>query len=168
MTAYERILDLCDKNGIAQTKLEKELGFSRGSIGKSKQHEMTHSRLQKIADYFEVSVDYLIGATDIPFLVETTSPDTEAYARRLKEYNDRLSQMILDHEYLKSVMPTRSECDLIMAFRNADYRTQRSVLMALGLDEQEEELRAAHERTDIETTKEMKQHDYDIMKGDDF
>lgn len=167
MTAYERIVDLCRKKGIAQTKLEKELGFSRGSIGKSKQHEMTHARLQKIADYFAVSVDYLMGVSDIPHKID--SPVLKAAEKRWKLYNDELSKLLVEHEFLKFVSPTHEECDLILAFRKAPGHIQQSILTMLQVDTAgNEELKAAHERTDIETNSEMKQHDYNIMKGDDF
>ena len=61
MSAYNTILYLCEKSGIAVTALEKELGFGRGSIGKLKNGgSMSSSRLQKIADYFGVTTDYLM------------------------------------------------------------------------------------------------------------
>lgn len=60
MSAYENVVNLCKSHGIAQTALEKELGFARGSIGKMKTSNMTHARLQKIADYFNVSIDFIL------------------------------------------------------------------------------------------------------------
>lgn len=66
MGAYENVIDLCKSYGIPQTILEKELGFSRGSIGKMKTSKMTHERLQKIADYFHVSVEYILTGKDKP------------------------------------------------------------------------------------------------------
>ena len=65
MSAYNTILYLCEKSGIAVTALEKELGFGRGSIGKLKNGgSMSSSRLQKIADYFGVSLDYLMNGVE--------------------------------------------------------------------------------------------------------
>ena len=62
MGMYERIKELCDKKGIAVTSLESELGFGRGSIGKLKKGGSTSAkRLEMIARYFDVSVDYLSG-----------------------------------------------------------------------------------------------------------
>lgn len=60
MSAYDIIKSLCDKKGIAVTALEKELNFGRGSIGKMRKGDPSAQRLQKIADYFGVSVDYLM------------------------------------------------------------------------------------------------------------
>lgn len=64
-TIYERIKHLCDTRNIAVTTLEKELEFGRGSIGKLKNGINTSSaRLQKIADYFGVSLGYLMGTEE--------------------------------------------------------------------------------------------------------
>ena len=67
MTFFERFETLRKKRGISQGKLEKELGFSNGSISKWKNSTPTAERLQKIADYFGVSVQYLMtGEEDTP------------------------------------------------------------------------------------------------------
>ena len=60
MTVYERIESLRKERKISQGNLEKELGFSNGSISKWKTSMPKTERLQKIADYFGVSVDYLM------------------------------------------------------------------------------------------------------------
>ena len=64
MSTYEIIKKLCRERGIAVTALEKELGFGRGSIGKLRNSQTSAERLQKIADYFNVTVDYLVNGTD--------------------------------------------------------------------------------------------------------
>ena len=61
MTVYERIESLRKSSGLSQGKLEKELGFSNGSVSKWKNSTPTSERLQKLADYFNVSIDYLVG-----------------------------------------------------------------------------------------------------------
>ncbi len=60
MTLYERIETLRNSKGISQGKLEKELGFSNGSYSKWKNSTPTPDRLQKVADYFNVSINYLL------------------------------------------------------------------------------------------------------------
>lgn len=60
MTLFERIEELCNSRGISQGKLEKELGFSNGSISKWKNSTPNPDRLKKLADYFGVSVEYLM------------------------------------------------------------------------------------------------------------
>lgn len=60
MTFYERIEALRKSKGLSQGSLEKELEFSNGSISKWKHSMPTPERLKKLADYFHVSVDYLV------------------------------------------------------------------------------------------------------------
>lgn len=57
---FDRIELLRKDRGISQGKLEKELGFSNGSISKWKQSTPNPERLKKLAEYFGVSFDYLI------------------------------------------------------------------------------------------------------------
>ena len=60
MTFYERIESLRKSKGISQGSLEKELGFSNGSVSKWRNSMPTPERLKKLADFFHVSVDYLV------------------------------------------------------------------------------------------------------------
>lgn len=75
-TFYERIESLRKANGISQGTLEKTLGFSNGSISKWRTCMPTPTRLQKLAEYFHVTVDYLVtgnATTSCP----TTSLDAK-------------------------------------------------------------------------------------------
>lgn len=59
MTVLERIKQLCrEKKNISITTLEQRLGFSNGSLSKAK--DIPSSRIMQIADYLEISVDYLM------------------------------------------------------------------------------------------------------------
>ncbi len=42
-------------------KLDAELGFGNGTIGKWDRYAPSSDKLQKVANYFEVSTDYLLG-----------------------------------------------------------------------------------------------------------
>lgn len=64
MTTYDVISELCKNRNLAITALERELGFGRGSIGKLRTGNTTLERLQKIADYFGVTVNYLTTGTE--------------------------------------------------------------------------------------------------------
>lgn len=82
MTVYERIEKLRKQHKISQGNLEKELGFSNGSISKWRQSTPTFERLQKLADYFGVSVDYLMnGAGDNDSSLNEFPPEIRAAAR---------------------------------------------------------------------------------------
>ena len=55
---YEKIKDLCKQKGVTISKMERDLGFAKGSISKIDRHSPSAERLDKIAAYFGVSVDY--------------------------------------------------------------------------------------------------------------
>ena len=61
MALKERIKNLCVLDGISLPKLESALGFGSGTILKWDKASPTLAKLQKVADYFGVSVSYLIG-----------------------------------------------------------------------------------------------------------
>ncbi|MFS9151572.1 helix-turn-helix transcriptional regulator [Streptococcus infantis] len=76
-TAFERIKDLADKHRISLNDLEDKLGISRNSLYGIKKANPKSDRLQQIADYFNVSTDYLLGRTDNPNIAgdTVTTPD---------------------------------------------------------------------------------------------
>ena len=63
---FEKIKELADKQGISLNKLEEKLGFSRNTIYNMKKSTPNVERVSMIADYFNVSTDYLLGRTDNP------------------------------------------------------------------------------------------------------
>lgn len=73
---YEKIKELADKRGISLTKLEEDLGYSRNTLYKLKSQKPNAERISEIADYFNVSTDYLLGRTDNPKI--TTGSDASA------------------------------------------------------------------------------------------
>lgn len=64
MTTFDRVKELCNKHGITMVQLEEKVGFGRNSIYSWKKNRPSSDRLEKVADYFNVSVDYLLGRTD--------------------------------------------------------------------------------------------------------
>ncbi|MFI3617531.1 helix-turn-helix domain-containing protein [Enterococcus avium] len=64
MNPYEKIKELTKERGISVRELEKRLGFSNGYFSKWKNVSPNSDGLQKVANYFDVSVDYLLDRTD--------------------------------------------------------------------------------------------------------
>ncbi len=64
-----RIKELREERGLSQAKLAKELGVGTGSVGmwESTQEIPPVKKLLVIADYFGVSLDYLVGRSDVKF-----------------------------------------------------------------------------------------------------
>lgn len=61
MTLVERVKRLCEEKGTTFAALERALDFGGGSIRKWDKAVPAGDRLAKVADYFGVSVDYLLG-----------------------------------------------------------------------------------------------------------
>lgn len=65
-STFERIKELAKIRGVSLIALEEKLNLSRNSIYTIKTKKPSAERLQLIADYFNVSTDYLLGRTDNP------------------------------------------------------------------------------------------------------
>ena len=61
MTLCERIKSICDERGLSVYRIEKDCGFGNGSIMKWENSSPKVDNVIKLADYFDVSVDYLLG-----------------------------------------------------------------------------------------------------------
>lgn len=85
---FEKIKELADKQGISLNKLEEKLGFSRNTIYNMKKSTPNVERVSMIADYFNVSTDYLLGRTDNPNIASeifTTSDGRTVDLSNLRE-----------------------------------------------------------------------------------
>ena len=63
---FDRIKELAQKQGLSINLLEEKLGYSRNTIYNLKTSKPSTERISEIADYFNVSTDYLLGRTDNP------------------------------------------------------------------------------------------------------
>ncbi len=66
MNTFEKIKWLCSRHKISLNKLEKECGLSKQSVEKWTNSVPRSDSLAKVANYFNVSVDWLLGLTDEP------------------------------------------------------------------------------------------------------
>lgn len=89
-TAFERIKDLADKHRISLNDLEDKLGISRNSLYGIKKANPKSDRLQQIADYFNVSTDYLLGRTDNPAIAGDTVTTPEGRVVDLSNLRERV------------------------------------------------------------------------------
>lgn len=67
-STFEIVKDLCEKQGISLNTLEDKLKLGKNSLYGLKRNQPSAERLQQIADYFQVSTDYLLGRTDNPHI----------------------------------------------------------------------------------------------------
>ena len=66
--AFMKLKFLRKKRSISQTKLAMDLSLNQNSISRyeSGEREADYATLLMLADYFDVSVDYLLERTDNP------------------------------------------------------------------------------------------------------
>lgn len=61
MNIYEKVIELCNERNTTKTALEEACGFSQNSINKWRDSVPSIERIIKVADHFNVPVDYLLG-----------------------------------------------------------------------------------------------------------
>lgn len=98
---YHRIKELCSQKGITISKLESDLEFSNGSIKKwENASSPSVEKILKIAIYFDVTVDYLLGRTDIISSISDLANDKDIISfQRAREKmtpkdRERMTQML--------------------------------------------------------------------------
>lgn len=80
MSLLKKVETLCESQGISINRLEQVLGFSQGSIRKMDKSSPKADRLYKIAQYFQVPMEYFFNESD-PFaeaFMEATFPFRES------------------------------------------------------------------------------------------
>lgn len=115
MSAIDRILSLIEERGITAYRLAKETGIAQSNIAdwKKGKSNPSYGALVKIANYFEVPVEYLEGKSeDIKTTEEETISFNEidfALYEGIKELDDESKEMMVD--YMKYVRAKQKEKD---------------------------------------------------------
>lgn len=93
MSLYENVKFVAKSKGYSINQLEKELGFARSYISKFQKIAPSMDKVQKIADFLGVSVDYLMKGTD----AESNS-DLPYY---INDDAREMAQFVFDHPEYK-------------------------------------------------------------------
>ena len=121
MTLNERVVDLCSKTGISQSKMERDLGLSKGSVTKWKKQEPRPSTLEKVANYFNVSVEYLMFGQE--------KEGGEKYY--LNDETAKMAQKIFENKELRILFDAAQDAS------PEDLEAAHNVLLALKRKEQQ-------------------------------
>lgn len=98
MTLLDRIKQLCDAQGETLASLERKLDFGNGTIRRWGDTTPSGDKLVKVADYFHVSVDYLLGRKGTTSPEPSDDPD-ENYtilSRNAKKLSPEKRKQLLD------------------------------------------------------------------------
>lgn len=112
MNTFERIQELAKKRDKNLKEVSLELGFSKNYLYTLKKQEPASDKLKAIADYFNVSMDYLSGRTNNPYIglsatqkdltVQEAIDTAMSYSGRPLSDNDREVIKRIAEAYLES------------------------------------------------------------------
>nr|MBQ4458537.1 hypothetical protein [Clostridia bacterium] len=71
MNSVDVLLALCKHRKIAVSRVERDLKYGNGYFKSLKKKEIPGNRLSEVAEYFGVTMDYLLGATPESYLLGT-------------------------------------------------------------------------------------------------
>lgn len=132
---YEIFEKLLKEHGLTAYKLAKETGVTTATLTSWKQGKYIPKteKLQKIADYFDVSVDYLTGKSEF----RNSYEEFEAKKSVTALINSRLKEMNITVEELaeKANIPVNYINNLknYSQFNDDDYNSMDKIAMALNL-----------------------------------
>lgn len=124
MEFKDRLTNLRKKSKLYQVDMAKKIGVARATYGAYEQgtRQPDFETLQTIADFFEVSTDYLLGRTDNPYSdgvsndkeksffmskIATEFPDIDLMFRDMESMN--AEEMKDVYEYIKFKKSQKSE-----------------------------------------------------------
>ncbi|MES1049938.1 helix-turn-helix transcriptional regulator [Bacillus thuringiensis] len=90
MTLFERVKDLAANQGLSIAELERKLNLSPNTLYKLKTQKPSIDRVETIAEYFNVSLDYLLGRTQKKYW-ELSEKDERDIQKKLEEMIEDMS-----------------------------------------------------------------------------
>lgn len=157
---YKNIKQLREEKGLSQGELAKLTGYTnRSSIAKIEKGEvdLSQSKILAFAKALGTTPEKLVGWEKIDDRFSGKEAPDSIYAKFTKDTKKH---------YLED------EKDLIFSYRKLNVPNKKKVLTysknLLSTQQMEDDLLAAHARTDVEQTPEDVQHNLDIMKNDSF
>ena len=106
---WERLYYLCTKHSCKPNTVAKAIGLSTAIATKWKNGTIPNGEtLTKIADYFNCSVDYLLGRTDISKIIDISNVNKEkenyeyregykqGYRQACEDIKDKINDLTMD------------------------------------------------------------------------
>lgn len=87
---FEKVRELCLTHKTNLSKLERDCGLANATIRRWETNSPSAENLAKVADHFDVSLDYLLGRG-----VYTLSADAQLYARKFEELSAEKKQLAM-------------------------------------------------------------------------
>lgn len=126
---YENFKRLCSERGTTPTAVAKAMGISTSMTANWKKGGVPRAdTLQKVADYFGVSVSYLLGVVDDPSVVLSTqaiSNLTSSVQQVVDELDKKKKPVLGLNPKLSSLIDSMSEDELEDLERYAEFILSR-------------------------------------------
>ncbi|MED1508979.1 helix-turn-helix transcriptional regulator [Bacillus proteolyticus] len=91
MMLFEKVKELASNQGLSMAELERRLDFSPNTLYKLKTQKPSIDRIETIAQYFNVSTDYLLGRTDKKYW-ELNEKEEKDIQKKLEELIEDMSK----------------------------------------------------------------------------
>lgn len=96
MGLYEKIKLLAKERKISIRKLEEDLDYGNGTIRRWETNSPGIDKVEKVADYFDVSTDYLLGRANDPIIKnENATPEFSSIQRKARSLSQIEQQKLL-------------------------------------------------------------------------
>lgn len=185
MSIGKRIKNLRKKYNISQVDLALTIDVSKQTMYKYENDIITNipsDKIELMAEALFTTPSYLMGWTDDPRDWERIGNETGIHPP--KDYNGSYEDYVIfktnedqntaPEQLVIESCPKLASRELNHLKQYVQLTNQNMQLVnrytekLLSLQNMEDELAAAHERTDIKVTEEMRQHDDDIMNDENF
>lgn len=84
MSLVEKIKSLCEEKKVTIAEIERKTGISNGQIRRWDNSSPKIDNVRKVAEYFDVSTDYLLGRTDKKRYYDLTEKDEKDVDKELE------------------------------------------------------------------------------------
>lgn len=162
-TLADRLKEGMSLRGLRQADIVEKTGINKGALSSyiSGRYQPKQNNIFLLAKALDVNEAWLMGA-DVP-MERATMADIDEYKNKMIEFSNRWNLQYFEKKMLESFS------------RLSDSNKEKAISYTenlLSIQQMEEEQahlipRAAHERTDIEVTDEMRQYDDELMRNDD-
>ena len=161
MEIGQKIKTLREEKGMTLEELGNKVGVGKSTVRKWETGmiaNMRRDKIAKVASALETSPAYLMGWEQIDSNFSGKEAPKEIYDKS----KNNVSKFHGEHKELLDIYEKLSSPNQKRVFTYS-----KNLLMNQQMEE-ELTVQAAHERTDIEVTNEMRQHDDDIMDDENF
>lgn len=135
MSVVKKIKDLAYEKGINIAALEREIGLANGAIYKWDKSSPTMDKLKKVADYFNVSLDYFLdkmnqeGSSSLYATSTLTDKEEKDVAKTMRKLREQLMSEqglmfdgeVLDKETAQLLLEAIEQQERIVKFINRKY-----------------------------------------------